>query len=47
MRNTGTVLILACALAVGAPVRRTAQAAAAGFTLLYSADERGEITPCG
>jgi len=47
MRYPLSAVALACALNVFAPSGQDASAAAAGFTLLYSADERGEITPCG
>lgn len=47
MRNPLEILAFGCALAAAVPAGLPSKATAAGFTLLYSADDRGEITPCG
>ena len=47
MRYAQTVLALAAACALNIAAPRGEAATAPGFTLLYTADERGEITPCG
>jgi len=47
MHRRWKTVALACALGTLTLWGRTTPAAEPGFTLLYSADDRGEVTPCG